>query len=110
MFSRTQACTTPPGRDQKRRPGDREWEAYDEKNKKAMMTNPAAAGGKGYRSIDDNYCPREINTTVFRHRKTSGAAYSQIIHLASPAARSKTKSPMSKPPNQFGTFRSRSSI
>lgn len=45
MFSRTQACTTPPGRDQKRRPGDREWEAYDEKNKKAMMTNPAAAGG-----------------------------------------------------------------
>ncbi|KAK3489059.1 uncharacterized protein B0T23DRAFT_320286 [Neurospora hispaniola] len=101
MSSRTQACTTPPGRDQKRRPGHREWEAYDEKNKKATMTNPTTTSEKGYRTIDDNDCPREINTTVFRHRKTSGAAYSQIIHLASPAARSKTKSPMSKLPNQL---------
>ncbi|KHE81498.1 hypothetical protein GE21DRAFT_1215672 [Neurospora crassa] len=98
MSSRTQACTTSPGRDQKRRPGGREWETYDEKNKKATMTNPAAAGEKGYRTIDDKFCPREINTTVFRYRKTSGAADSQFIHLASPAARSKTKSPIASYP------------
>lgn len=44
------------------------------------MTNRAAAGGKGYRSIDDNYCPREINTTVAT-REGLGFRWFQYDHL-----------------------------
>lgn len=67
------------GSDQEHRPGDREWDTYDEEDKKATVLNPSAAGEEGYRTIYEN-CLREINTTATRKEKW-GFRWFQYDHL-----------------------------
>jgi len=66
------------GADTIQRPGDREWEFYDDDEKHEIM-HPPAAGQKGYRTIYENAL-RELNTTI-NHEQRWAFRWFQYDHF-----------------------------
>ncbi|KAI1750878.1 hypothetical protein F4782DRAFT_507095 [Xylaria castorea] len=66
------------GADTIKRPGDRDWFFYDDKERADIM-RPAAAGQKGYRTIYEN-CLRELNHTL-ENEKRWAFRWFQYDHL-----------------------------